>query len=162
MQDSIQISSLEPIITPEPVSFWPPAPGWYILAALVLSLLMYVIFRAIKQYQKNEYRRLALKELASISLPVNSEQFVEAITTLNVLMKRTALAGFPRERVASLSGMAWLIFLEATYPSGNFKQPPGKLLAEIGYVSEKYHKLQNQDWQELIYICEKWIKHHRT
>ena len=162
MQDSIQINSLEPIIAPEPVSFWPPAPGWYILAALVLLLLLYGIYRAIKKYQKNQYRRLALKELAGLSFPTNSEQFVQSVSALNVLMKRTALAGFSRERVAGLSGMNWLNFLETTYPSGQFKQSPGKFLAEIGYVSEKNLELQDKDWQELIYICEKWIRHHRT
>jgi len=39
------LDQLQPIIQPEPVPFWPPAPGWWVLLALV-PLLGYGLWRA--------------------------------------------------------------------------------------------------------------------
>ena len=162
MQDTLQINGLEPIIAPDPVSFWPPAPGWYVLAVIALLLVFYGVYLLIRKYQKNLYRRLALQELATLELNTNSQQIAQSIASLNTLLKRTALAGYPRDKVASLSGKDWLAFLEKTCPTLRFTDSPGKLLAEIAYIKEGADNIQNKDWQELLSMCKQWIRHHRA
>jgi uncharacterized protein DUF4381 len=162
MEDTLQINGLEPIIAPDPVSFWPPAPGWYFVAAIMLLLLLYGFYLLFKKYQKNQYRRLALQELNALKVYIDSEAAVRSIALLNALMKRTALEGYPRKSVAALSGKDWLTFLKETYSKVNFNEKPGSLLANAGFEKIKEEELKAKDWQELLDICKLWIIHHRT
>ena len=46
------LAQLADIHLPEPVSFWPPAIGWWILAALALVLLI-ILFRKFASYRRS-------------------------------------------------------------------------------------------------------------
>jgi hypothetical protein len=72
------------------------------------------------------------------------------------LVKRVALAAFPRERVASLSGQEWLAFLDATGRTDAFTHGPGRTL-ESGYEPGR-HRASPQ----LFAAVRHWIKRHRT
>ena len=48
--DPAGLDRLHDIIVPSPVPFWPPAPGWYLLAAFVAFLLVWLIVRQVKSY----------------------------------------------------------------------------------------------------------------
>lgn len=45
--------------TPEAISWWPLAPGWWIAAALLLALVSYAVIKWRRHQQKNNYRRTA-------------------------------------------------------------------------------------------------------
>ena len=62
-----------------------------------------LVAAAIVRHQRNAYRRAALQELATADAGA-----------ISAILKRTALAAFPREQVASLSGAEWLAFLDRT------------------------------------------------
>ena len=57
------LAQLRDIHLPEPVSWWPPAPGWWLLAVLVLIALVAISVFFYKRYQHNSFRRQALQLL---------------------------------------------------------------------------------------------------
>ena len=56
-----------------------------------------------------------------------------AVAEIPVLVKGIALAFGPRSEVASLTGDAWLQFLDRSYGGSGFTEGPGRLLPTIAY-----------------------------
>ena len=149
------LSNLNPIVVPDPVPFWPPASGWYVLAAILLALLAWYVIRAIQRYRRNRYRREALAELGRLG----QEQTPESIRAVPSLLKRTALAAFPRRSVAPASGAEWLRFLENTAPGAQFEHGAGALLEKAAYGSAE---LDGPELSTLFAAVESWIRQHRA
>jgi len=100
------LAQLKDIHLPAPVSAWPLSLySWLVIivSVLIVSLTIYAIFAYIK---KSKLTRLALAELALLQ-----QQGCE-VNDLHHLLKRIVLSSFPREKVASLHGESWLIFLD--------------------------------------------------
>jgi hypothetical protein len=74
------------------------------------------LVRAIRHRQLNCYRREALALLDTVD---------GSGIALATLVKRVALSVYPRERVASLAGERWLIFLDETGVTHAFTRGPG-------------------------------------
>ena len=51
---------------PEPVGWWPLAWGWWILIALALAGIAYLLLRAWRQWRANRPRRIALQQLGKV------------------------------------------------------------------------------------------------
>ncbi|MCA0873043.1 DUF4381 domain-containing protein [Seohaeicola saemankumensis] len=109
---------------PAPVSMMPQTGGWLVLAALALILAGWALWAGIRRYRENAYRRAAL---AALKLADDDPAAIAAI------LRRTALAAYPRQAVASLSGADWLAFLDRTGGSDSFCSGPGQALAEAPY-----------------------------
>ena len=60
------LQNLEPIIEPDPIAFWPPQPGWYVVAIILLGLAILGVIKWMAYKRKNEYRNWALQELQKI------------------------------------------------------------------------------------------------
>ncbi|MEQ9465106.1 MAG: DUF4381 domain-containing protein [Haliea sp.] len=106
------LAALQPLRPPEPLPWWPPAPGWWLIAGLLLVALAWAAWRGWRSYRRNEYRRTARRTLQAI-LARHAEHGDPARTLgeLNMLLKAVALHAFPRAEVASLSGERWRSFL---------------------------------------------------
>ena len=99
---------LADIHLPGEVSAWPPAYGWWILAALLL-LLLYAAIKAVVNYRNARVqKKMALAELAQIQYNAP-----DALQQINAVLKRSAMAYYSREQVAGLSGQSWKQFLTA-------------------------------------------------
>ncbi|MGC1183351.1 DUF4381 domain-containing protein [Legionella sp.] len=109
------LAQLKDIHLPNPVSWWPLAPGWYVLITLVLLLTLYLVCRAYRRYYYALAKKQALILLATYQKNYEEEQDV-ALTSAHIseLLRRVALVYFPRKQVASLHGQAWLQFLNQT------------------------------------------------
>ena len=103
MSDPADLSNLRDIVVPPDVSFWPPRRAGGSSAPPALVAAGFAIAAVVRHRQRNAYRREALRELASADA-----------RDISAILKRAALAAFPREQVASLSGPAWLAFLDRT------------------------------------------------
>ncbi len=106
------LAALHPLRAPEPLPWWPPAPGWWLLAALVLLVLALTAWYGWRRYRNNQYRRTARRTLQEI-LDRHSDHGDPARTlgALNSLLKAVALHTCPRAEVAGLSGERWRNFL---------------------------------------------------
>lgn len=101
------LSELAPAHAPPPPGAWPPAPGWWVLAGVGLAVLV-----AAGVWWRNPRRRrmrAALRELRRIG--ANERDVQASARAIERLLRRYAMAVFGRERVARLTGEAWLAFL---------------------------------------------------
>jgi len=111
-------TKLADIHLPESVSFWPLAPGWWILLGFVLilvALITYFIKRKpkIPAPTSKELKSQAMIELESIKEDYESQaQPHETIKKLSVFLRRYALSLYQRDNIASLTDEEWLALLD--------------------------------------------------
>lgn len=104
-----QLNDIQP---PPPAGLWPLAPGWWILAAIILTLLVTTVALGWRRYLRQAPKRAALARLARY--PSANQPDPAWYAGLNRLLKETALARHPGQHPASLSGDQWSRFLERT------------------------------------------------
>lgn len=154
------LDKLQEISLPEAVAWTPQTPGWYVLGLLVLLGLVRLAVALHRRRAANRYRRAALAELGAIGSKATGERGpARAITEIAELLKRTALAAFPRAEVAGLSGAAWLDFLDRSSGSTDFSGGPGRLLADGPY--QRSADVPDADIRELLILARRWIRGHR-
>ncbi|MCP4008906.1 MAG: DUF4381 family protein, partial [Proteobacteria bacterium] len=64
--DPASLANLNDIILSPAPTWWPPAPGWYVLAVGLAMVLVWSVYRWSVLYRRNRYRRAALAELVEI------------------------------------------------------------------------------------------------
>lgn len=127
---------------PEPVSLVPQTAGWWMLGALMLSALAVGIWRAWRRWQAEAYRRTALRQL---------DRTAQDPAAIAMVLRRTALAAYPRREVAGLAGEDWVAFLQRT---GDFPVTAAPALTHGPYTS-------GSDAGQLRIAAERWIRTHR-
>ena len=142
------LDKLHDYYQPAPPAWIPHTIGWYLLFGIVALLLLWFGIHTIRRWLANRYRREALRELA-VATP---DQF-------SALLKRTALAAWPREKVASLSGDAWLKFLSDAGTAESFQSAPGNRIEELALRADS---ALVEDEQALRTTVAKWIRRHRV
>ncbi len=141
------LDRLHDLALPPDVSWWPMAPGWYVVFVLVLLLGLRVVLLAWKHWQANAYRREALREINSL----------EDVAAIAELLRRTALVIAPRFVIAERTGAAWLEWLAAQCPDTMPDVVREQLTAGVyGRPSA------DQDVAELRDYAACWISHHRV
>ena len=147
------LSQLRDIHLPEPVSWWPPAPGWWLVVFIALAALVWLCFFLHRLSVKNRYRKVALKMLSQLETQDNS---LDSLEEISVLLRRVAIQTFGREKVAALAGDAWLAFLDKTGRTTEFRKGCGRVLGV-----EMYRPSVEADIKQVKLIAGKWIKEHR-
>lgn len=155
------LQPLRELPLPASVPYWPQTVGWAIVLALLTAAALVLAWFAWRRYLKQRYRRLALAELAHIATRMgDAAQRPAALADLASLLKRTALAVLPRERVAALSGEAWLAFLQKTH---GFDAQSGALLMLVSYgPAARRATVSAADAQRLVESARAWIAHHHV
>jgi len=139
---------------PEPVSWWPPAPGWWVLAGLAVLVCLMVLGWLLRRRRRRAAARLALGELAALRAAYQRDADPARFARgLSRLLRRFALARFPRGEVAGLAGQRWLGFLDAHGGAGRFREGPGRLLADA-----PYRPRAEIPADELAALAEAWIR----
>ena len=72
------LAALHPLREPLPIGWWPPAPGWWLLAGLALAALLLLAWHALRRYRANAYRRQALFRLTELVTERRDAVFVGA------------------------------------------------------------------------------------
>jgi len=161
--DPASLQNLNDIVLPATVSWWPPATGWYFLAAVLLVALAWLIQRSLRQWVHNRYRRAALRELQLLAEGMQSAGDRDAsLRQLPILLKRTALAAYSREQVASLSGKSWHEFLNSKVDTPLFAKSTTETLDCISYSASDLSVLDPQATVALLNASQHWLQHHRT
>jgi hypothetical protein len=148
------LSQLHDIHLPAAISWWPPAPLWWLLAVLVLLTAVWMLYLGLRAWQRRAFKRQALRELAHLRMLDDPHHLV---CELALLVRRVALAVFPHENVASLHGQAWLQFLDRSGATQAFSQGVGRYLANIPYQRELPAEIA-PELPLLVKIVKAWIR----
>jgi len=112
------LAQLADIHLPEPVSYWPPAIGWWILAAIALVLLVILYRKFASKQRQRKNLPYALAELQrcydsySQADAANSDQNkLDYVNQFNTVVRRVALVHYPQANAASLDGASWVDFI---------------------------------------------------
>jgi hypothetical protein len=155
------LRSLHDIALPQPVSWMPQTWGWAALAAILLVLLLIVAILAIRRFRRNAYRRDALHQLTDLERDMTDvARRDHAIRELAEVLKRTALAAWPRARVAKLSGAEWAQFLAHADNSDETLAP---LLDDLEYRGDAaLASLSDDQMRNALQAARLWIERHHV
>ena len=155
MSDPGSLQNLNDVLLPAPVGWWPPAPGWFVVAALLLVALGWLAARRWRRWSRNRYRREALRSLAQLRAGGAA-----AARGVPELLKRAALSAWPRDAVAALSGDDWHRFLDGTARMSCFCGSAGRTLDSLAYGAAE--PLPADEAEDLYREAERWLRRHRA
>jgi hypothetical protein len=158
---------LEDILTPENVSFWPPAPGWWIVMLIICAAII-ALYIFISRFRKNsQYRKEALgllkreydelKNLNPNLIADDIEIKKNVVESMLKILKRTAMTAYPYEKSASLYGQAWLDFLKSKSQKSMISTELARHLTEGQYSGS-----QDYDLDSIYQFCCLWVKDHQV
>ena len=145
------LAGLKPLREPVPIDWWPPAPGWWLLAIALTGITVFATRYLLGTWRQRQLRRSILGELDNI----DARSPAEVATYVSTLLRRVALMRFERDEVASLSGDAWLSFLDRTGGNGAFSSGVGNVLATAPYAA---HAIDAADSEALLSLARQWIR----
>lgn len=161
------LEQLDPLIAPPPISAWPPAPGWWFLAALILTFVLLLRLKPWRRLRRESarqpteavidpQRQAALDELTQLSKPYGGQPANQWLQQLNALLKRLCRTRYPTDNPHTLSGRAWLAFLDSRCPAAGLTR--WMVLVEGVYRAEC--RLDDKAIQGLEQSVQIWIRKH--
>ncbi|RUO44867.1 DUF4381 domain-containing protein [Idiomarina aquatica] len=140
------LEQLNDIVEPGAASFWPPAWPVIVISIILLALVLGLLWWLHARYRIRRPQRLALAKLRQLQQPSASD--------VTLLCKRVALAYYPRQQIAALSGEDWLRFMGANAQQHN------DLLQQCDALF--YKPAQGELISRYQQFAEQWIRHaHR-
>ncbi len=146
------LSALRPIHAPPSVSWWPPAPGWWLLAFLLLGLIVFLVWL----YLAGRVMRQALRELSMLEnrRGLSDREFAVGIS---LILRRYVIACFGYKDAVALAGVKWLRFLQEHAPAGvDFLNGPARVLG-----GDIYSEGCSVDREGLVSAARIWIRKNR-
>lgn len=152
------LAQLHPLRQPPEITWWPPAPGWWLLLALVLVLLLALCWLAWRRHRARRYRREAAARMEALLGAYRADPTTPFATSCNRLLKAVALRSFPNRDVAGLHGDAWLAFLNSTAPDRARKNQP---LFTRDFTDQLYRPQAGPDDVDRLYRAAlRWVLGH--
>ncbi len=160
------LDDLQPLIPPPAISLWPPAPGWWVLLALV-PVLAWALWRLRHRLPRRKalvpveqpldpVRQEALAELARLPKPYDGAPAGAWLQHINALLKRLCRNHYPNANSHTLNGRQWLAFLDNRCPAAGLTR--WMVLVEGAYKPEC--KLDDKAIIGLNQSVETWIRKH--
>jgi len=113
------LSQLRDIHAAAEPGWWPPAPGWWVLALLAAVCTALVLRHAYRFWSVMHRRRRLLTALDAMARDIDPrEQPNEYLSRMNRLFRVVALRAFPGSACARLQGSEWVHFIQASLPEG--------------------------------------------
>jgi hypothetical protein len=169
MDSANPLSQLADIHLPEPVGFWPPAPGWWLLFFVLCAAAVWTARRYYAGWKLARARSFALaeldKQLATLRQQ-SAHRTAEEIAVLNLVfvsdvnavLRRVAMKNFQHENFASLGGAAWISFLRDHGDASLLDDGLARTLSEGRFArawdvdTERLYKMAHQ-WISSLYLA---------
>lgn len=162
MDSAELLEQLADIHVPGAISFWPPAPGWWLLALLLLALAGWLVFKGLQARQQRQICAFALQELDKAyesfrgQLSSDADHLNNArllfLNEFNAVLRRVALWHFPNANIASLGGRAWVDFIREKGESSLLTEEIAEAL-QLG----RFQTRCDVDTEQLHHFGERWI-----
>ena len=160
MNPDIASIPLRDIHLPESVSWWPLAPGWWIVLGL-LVLATAVVFFLKHMKGRRQLEKQVMDEFQGLVDQYKNDRDINALLgNVSKLLRRVSMTRFSQQEVAALTGDRWLKFLDETLGNGknnnlNFHSELGELL-----VSRQYQKslsIDESKLDQLLMLSKRWL-----
>ena len=156
------LAQLADIRLPGEISWWPPAPGWWILSAIVLVSSIFAWRAYARARDTKLLLRFALAELERCMTNYRQQAAgngsiagLNLLNATNSVLRRVALFHNPHSAIASLSGEDWAQFLSLSSTSAS------PLLTDSlreGFASGRFQRELTVDAEALHTFANGWIK----
>lgn len=150
-------SQIGSILEPDPIAFSFETIGWKILLVSFLLLALVLLRIWYSNYKKNTYRRIGAQKLTNLKLAKNINN-TQKVTTSMFVLKEIALQSYPRNVIASLTGINWLEFLSNSCKGTDFKK--FKILIDEAIFKKNITNNVSNEIEELVTLSIKWVKNH--
>ncbi|MEH6589543.1 MAG: DUF4381 domain-containing protein [Halioglobus sp.] len=152
------LAALHPLRDPAAIGWWPLAPGWWMLIALVIALLLLCAWLWLRRYRACAYRRQAQIQLDQLIQSWRSDNDTSAyLGATNALLKSVCLHAFPWRDVAAINGSRWIDFLNQTMPEKTDRPRFDALMADAVYQADAAI-----DCEAIHVSAVYWIDAHRV
>lgn len=149
------LAALRPLHLPDPIGWWPPAPGWWVLLVLLLASVWLIVFALRKRYQRNAWRRAALAEINELQTQTERSE-TDLAADVNTLLRRCARINDNSARVAALTGQQWLEYLDSKLSEPAFNTELGRTMLRAAYDPSA-----TIDRSALIDATRRWLRSQR-
>lgn len=147
------LAALRDIHLPAEPGWWPPAPGWWLLSLLVLAVLTVATLYLKKRHARSLPWRWIKRRLVLLKARhAETADPVGVAGELSTLLRHAALARYPREQVAGLTGERWLQFLDQSGGTDQFTHGAGRCL-----TTTPYRRYDSFDMKALFGVVDDWI-----
>lgn len=153
-----KLAGLRPIYTPDPIPFEFMTPGWFILLGIIVLLCFFLIRNLFIRFQKNKYRREAIKNLQFLKRDISKNSPSLIIEKISSLLKLVSFKSYGREKTANLTGKQWSEFLCSRVKNKDNENDVFSLL-ELQYTTVN---IKEDDLEKLIDVSCQWIRRHRV
>ena len=153
------LAGLHPLREPELIGWWPLAPGWWLVFAIILTAMAVVGFIYYRRYQADAYRRLAAGKLQALhNAWLSDNDSTSFMAETNALLKSVALRAFPQREVAAKNGREWVEFLNQTLAGGANLESFPEDFAAAAYRADA----DAMNCDQVGQCAMAWIKNHRA
>lgn len=152
------LSQLRDIHLPPPISWWPLAPGWWILIFAGIFAFIYITRTLIQRYRSNLYRRQALKKLSLIILN-SQKRNTEKLALIMELLKQAVGSAYQGDHFNSQNNKDFVLFLKNSCSKPCFTEFSNDL--QISLYSNQTDQRDNELLLEtLVDDSKTWLKNH--
>jgi hypothetical protein len=165
---------LRDIHLPGLIAWWPPAPGWWLVAALALAALVALAL----YYRSGRHQRAALRSIGRVRAALErGAEPVECLQRVSTTLRRFAMTTADQQSVAALRavdgvadrsdssevaglvGQRWLRYLDSRWKRDEFSRGAGRLLLAAPYA--RPDTIDRQHAHDLAALCADWLKAQR-
>ncbi|NND37229.1 MAG: DUF4381 domain-containing protein [Gammaproteobacteria bacterium] len=147
---------LRDIHLPEPLAWWPPAIGWWLLFALAL-LIGFATFAWLRRRarRQNSPATIAERDLERLRLAwVEHADAHRLLRDLSTWLRRAGMSLASRDAAASLTGERWILFLDELAGAEIFAQDAALLTAAPYRLGDEVGR---DDGERLLSACARWL-----
>lgn len=140
------------------IPWWPLAPGWWYVAALIVLLLVFFALRYWLTYYTGwlGWRGDARRQLRELKRALAVEAPHTVAGRLSELLRRIAMARSGRREAAGLTGENWLLWLVEHDRTGFDWERHGQILLKAPYMPPT-HSIERREIATLIRATVRWI-----
>lgn len=122
-EQSQLLEQLRDVHNPDAISWWPLAPGWWIIIALVILIGTLLIIRVYLKKRHHRFARSAVNELKQLQLESEPRWLAKSQN----IMRRASLCYISSPEVSRMNQAQWIAFLQSTGQGSLSKETLQKL-----------------------------------